>query len=278
VVGLKFGRKTMRKNALSPFFLSFNFKLFASVFSVFLFVSFVQSVLCSSPVWFSEGVYARYEFKTSLIWFYNDTYERSYSHVAYEWRCVSLEGDVAGLNVSVTFDHTVQISTLVYVNTEDRNVTLLDGSYLGKTWLWLPASPRQNETILLTDSKTAKIRIEGWMATPQGAQKSFYAINYPIGGGYDLDTGVLITSSFREEPTLRPLNIRDLGLSGSTSFVATNIDLGPREWLMDLLSAIPYTLPFIAFIVTFAFLLYKKQQKKKRKTALKAKQHKLPPK
>lgn len=276
MVGLKFGRKTMRKNALSPFFLSFNFKLFASVFSVFLFVSFVQAGLCSSPVWFSEGVYARYEFKTSFILFYNGTHERSYSHVAYEWRCVSLEGDVARLNVSVTFDRTVQISTLVYVNTEDRNVTSLDGTYLGKTWLWLPASPRQNETILLTDSKTTKICIGGWMATPQGAQKCFIAQNVSLGGGYDLDTGVVISPSFREEPALRALNIRDLG-GGSASFVATNIDLGPREWLMDLLSAIPYTLPFIAFIVTFAFLLHKRQKKKKRKTALKAKQHKRPP-
>lgn len=266
----------MRDNALSPFFLSFNSKLFVSVFSVFLFVSFVQSVLCSSPVWFREGVYARYEFKTSFILFYNGTHERSYSHVAYEWRCVSLEGDVAGLNVSVTFDRTVQISTLVYVNTEDRNVTLLDGTYLGKTCLWLPASPEQNEIILLTDSKTAKIRIGGWMATPQGAQKSFVAENISLGGGYDLDTGVLITSSFREEPTLRALNIQDLG--GVVSFVATNIDLGPREWLMELLSAIPYTLPFIAVIVTFAFLLHKRQKKKKRKTALKAKQQKRPPK
>jgi len=221
-------------------------------------------------VWLKEGVYARYEFESGGIIFSNGTWEHSDSHAVFEWRCVSFEGEMAKLNVSIRFDHTIQFSTHVYVNVETRNVTLLDGTYVGKNWLWLPANPSKNETLRLEDNTTIKVDTGGSAPTCQGTQKCFFIMNR--GTTYDLDTGILVSSGFTGEPILRALNISDI--TGVAYFAATNIDLGPREWLIDLLYAIPFTLPFIAFIIIFAFLLHKRQQKKKRKMALKTKQNK----
>lgn len=226
------------------------------------------------PAWLEESIYAKYEFESSSIHFINGTWIFSKSQTAFRWECISIKGNVAELNISVMSKgegQTIQLSTPVYVNMENRDVRLLDGTFIGKTFLWLPANPTYNKTVILTNNITAKVRVGGWMATCQGAQKSFWAENYTAGGGYDLDTGILIQSTLNREPTLLALGIMDLG--GVLSVTATNIDLGPREWLPEIIMLVPFFLPIIAFLIIFILLLRRRKQIKKRQTALRAKQY-----
>lgn len=241
--------------------LVFSLEMLTKVFSILLlFFLFFQPVLGVSPPWLKKEAYVKYEAKAAYIWFSDGTRTHERSLVAFKWECVNLEGNTAELNISVALNAAIQFSTRVYVNAENRSVTLLNGTYIGKTWLWLPANPAQNETIPLADNVTTRARVGGWMSTCQGAQKCFCVRV----GGYDLDTGIPIQPVFDGDPTLRALGISEIN---NLNIAAINIDLGPREWLMDLILAVPYMLPFIAFAVILIFLIRRRQQKKKRKMA-----------
>lgn len=216
--------------------------------------------LSVSPSWFKEGAYIEYRFSSGSIDFLNRTrLSPFFSETTFRWECTGIDGDIARLNVSIAFkgeSSTLKSSTLVCVNAENRDTKLLNGTYLGKTSLWKPANPAPNETV----------SVGGWIATCQGAQKCFWS-----GGGYDYDTGILLQSHFQGEATIRALNISDPGAFGVTSFAATNIDLGPREWLPEIVMAVPYMLPFIVFAAIFVFVFRRRQRTKRRKKALKSK-------
>lgn len=169
---------------------------------------------------------------------------------------MNVEGNRAEVNISISFNNT-KFTALVYVDTANRSVTLLNGTDVGTTYLWVPANPNPDE-----------VKILGTMATPQGQQKAFLEGN----GDYDLDTGVLIHSDFVDEPTLLAVGIVRPGFYGTSGiFSATNIDLGPREWLPEIIMAIPYVLPVVAFIIVLIFLFRKRQEKSRRQRALAAK-------
>jgi len=215
----------------------------------------IRSAEGSSPVWLKEGAYAKYELDSN--------------QATFRWACAKVEGNTAELNVTYTSSggaQTTRHSALVHVDTETRDVTLLNGTSVGKTLLWLPANPTQGKTIALSDKLTATVRIPGgWMLTPQGYQKMFMAENWTVdfSAEYDLDTGVLISLfSWSEEATLRALNMT-LG-PGSTKFVETNIDLGPREWWPEIGRALPILLPVVAFALIFIFLLYRLMKRRRR--------------
>jgi hypothetical protein len=218
---------------------------------------------CRSPVWLKEGVYFDYSSETADLVFSNGTRIISQCKAVLEWKCLNINVSKALLNVTLTFNYTIRYSTSLYVDVETENVILLNGTGLGKTFLWMPSDPYENQTLALTGSVTAKAHRIGWMATCQGAQKSFWARNMTASmwGGYDLDTGILIQSSFHNEPALLALGVSEIG--GAPTIAATNADLGPREWITEITMAITYLLPVLAIVTVSLAIYFKRRQKRK---------------
>jgi len=163
------------------------------------------------------------------------------------------------------------LSTLVYVNLDDRNVTLENGAYLGKTYLWLESTPFDGETLELTTGRTAVVAYKGSFGTPQGFQRIYVAENDRMGGYYALNSGVLIWSLFTDEPTLLALNISDPGYYGTSGITDTNIDLGPRDLMMDIIVLLPFALPIAVFVLVFALVVRQLRKRAKRKRILRRK-------
>lgn len=241
----------------------------------------MQSTVNPSPIWLKDGVYAKYRFKSGGLFFLNDTFI-NFPHQAqatFRWECVSVNGSVAELNVTITFmgkEREVRLSTLVHVNVENRDVTLLNGTLIGKTYLWLPANPEEGQTVILAgkppDEVVAKVSIGGSAKTPQGYQRVFdfdptevKVLNRSVlkHGIFDLDSGVMIQAGLRGEATLLALDIWDVGLKGTLEFSATNIDLGPREVWPDIVTALPIAVPLVVFGFTLIFLLRRRRKRRR---------------
>jgi len=205
-----------------------------------------------SPSWLKKGAYVKY----------------GSSSTAFRWECIDIDGNMAELNWSYSVNDTILRSAVVRIDIQNRTTYLSNGTYLGKTVLWLPADPVQDEMIEVSDNNSYKAEVRGWVFTIQGAQKIFYF--YRISGFWDLDTGILLEAD----------DDQAFAAAGFPSFqgfkiVETNIDLGPREWLPEIIYALPYLLPIIAFLVVFIFLLRRSQRKKKQREMLMSKQRKL---
>lgn len=215
-----------------------------------------------------KGAYARYEFESTTFIFSNGTwYKHGSQKVIFQWNCTDITQGNAELNVSLTYGQNM-LSTLIHVNVEDRNVTLANGAYVGKTFLWLSANPAEGENVEITDGKSANITYEGFMSTCEGFQNFYRAVDGFIGGSYDSDTGLLIQSDFAQEPALLALNISEPGYYGSSGITATNIDLGPAELLPQIVTMLPFVLPIVAFIVIFALIVRRWRNRTKRKKIL----------
>jgi len=219
----------------------------------------------ASPLWFRQGVYARYggvgsRSGMTVNWI-------PFSYDCFQWECLSLEGNIAVLNVSIIANQRILFLTCINVNIENRSVGFPNGTYIGKTWLWLPANPSPDEDLELTDNKSEKPQVTGWMDTCQGAQKCFIVEV----GGYDLDTGLAIQPHLINEPTILALGVYDIDGPVITS---TNIDLGPREWWVEIVRSLPIVIPIIGFVGILLFVRHKRQQKKKQRKALMEKQRK----
>jgi len=105
-----------------------------------------------APFWFERGVYAEYKFKTRVIIFLNRTcifFPDETAEASYRWECIDLKGNLAEIEVTLLFrigDIDIRsYATRLYVNIENRDVILLNGTLVGKTWLWLPANPKLHE-------------------------------------------------------------------------------------------------------------------------------------
>lgn len=235
----------------------------------------------ATPVWFKEGVYVEYGFESSGIVFSNRTLLsfNAPTDVSYRWECVSLEREVAKLNIMIIFgkgSSSIRLSTQLFVNIDNREVRLSNETLVGKTRLWLPAVPRMNEDVILgfcpPDAVVGKVIdvTGGYMETPQGAQKVFsvsgkgllWGRNVTVTGCYDLDTGVMIQASLESESTLISMGIWDPGLHGIVGLRATNIDLGPRELWPEILRFILCATPVGGFLLIF-ILVYRKRMKKR---------------
>jgi len=248
-------------------------KLFVALVALLSLLPIPQLAFGASPNWLTRGAYVRYETRlgsnteVGYVHFLNGTQTNEACFVVLQWECMNIEGDKALLDINVT--HTTKSNgvalyqTRVYVNTEDRGVTLLNGTYIGKTWLWLPRNPAQGEIIEVNDSTNATADVKGWMATCQGAQKSFWVYGF---GGYDLDTGVLLSPYLEGDSILQVLGILSIK---NLNVADTNIDLGPREWLPEIIMSLPYILIAVSIGVVF-FLVLRRRQKRSRTSQAKA--------
>lgn len=254
-------------------------RLFVIVAVVFSFLQIPQSVFGASPSWLTKGAYVRYETRlgsnteVGYVYFLNGTQTNEACFVVLQWECMDIEGNKAMLDINVT--HTTKskgvamYQTRVYVNTEDRDVTLLNETYIGKTWLWLPRNPAQGEIIEINDSTNATADVKGWMATCQGAQKSFWVYGF---GGYDLDTGILLSPYFEGDPILQALGILSIK---NLNIADTNINLGPREWLPEIIMSLPYVLIIASIGIIFLPVLRRRRKRSRSKRSPRVKENRL---
>lgn len=218
----------------------------------FLFVVMLSAnVVYSSPSWLKTGAYLRYED----------------SSVALEWKCTGLIGKIAEINVSLYRGDTQVLTAVVFVDTESRGAFLQNGTYLGNTTLWLVASPMNDQIITLNDGESCKVLYTGsHMVTIQGRQKGYFAEGMSTGGFYDFDTGILIYQDlYRVDPALSKIGFPSIS---GYPIVATNIDLGPRELLPEIIMAMPYLLIAVAIVTVPAFVYWKRRQKRRQKATL----------
>jgi hypothetical protein len=265
-------------------FFFFNRKQAKFLFILACITSLVVSkayITSAAPLWFENGVYAEYRFDTSSIDFLNGTFLSfgdEKANAVYRWECIDLEDVMAEINVSIIFekeDWDLKFSTMLNVNIENREVFLSNGTYVGKTSLWLPASPKLDDIVILGGTPSTDIlgRVtsisEGSMLTPKGFQLYFdvggKGIKDGIGvdpaGSWDLDTGVAIYPLLEGETTLLIFDITDPG--DGTEFYATNIDLGPKEWWPEFGNAIWNAMP-IWIIFSIIIVVYFRRRRKRR--------------
>lgn len=248
----------------------------------------VDSSQSEGPIWLNEGAYAKYALSPSRIGFLNNTFPfaKNESEVIYTWRCGDLNDIMAKLEISLeceTKNTTVNLSTIVYANILTNNIYFLNGTLIGRTWVWLLPYPIANEKIVLlnTPPNTLTGYVEGAAAnspryqdTPnQGVQKIFslkgngtldsHNIIY-FDVSYDFNTGILLAGyPTTYEPTFLALGVKSTILT-QVNLVDTNIDLGPAELSFTINAAIPYVAVIAAFsLITIGLCFANKQKKKK---------------
>jgi len=221
----------------------------------------VVHVVAARPAWLKEGVYMKYVAGDDIG---SSDWDAKDPEIVFTWRCISIAGENAELNLTFTWNITAYqtrtLNAVVFVNTENRSIALQNGTYLGETWLWLPANPKNGETINLTSKQTATADVSGWVTSCQGAQRTFVPrAGVADWGFYDLDTGIPTGPEFGGDPVFRAL-----GTEGCLMALAeTNVDLGPREWLMELILALPMLLPFIALGGVLVFVFHRRYRKRR---------------
>ena len=161
-----------RKN-MEVFFASF--LLFFLLFSTFLpltligCVSGLEYVSFEAPLWLEEGKYAKYISKASRIELVNWTslyIEDGEATAIFGWECLSVEGDVAKLNITLTwsgegtfamggpYDRVIgtgfkvfKWSKLVYVDLQKNAFIFPNGTLIGPLLFWLPPRLEKGTTL-----------------------------------------------------------------------------------------------------------------------------------
>jgi hypothetical protein len=161
---------------------------------------------------------------------------------------------------------------------------LLNGTFLGVTFLWSLPKLNTNEIVILwnkpPETVWGNVTINCMVYTPQGPQDA-YALHAEgeVSGKsvrierlYDYDTGLFVDGHIIDDIVFSAMGFNYLGLSGRLSFSATNIDLGSSPQQIALSSFVPIVV-FIAS--TFAvFLLIVNQRKKTKRNRRQARSRK----
>lgn len=269
----------------------------ASITVAFLSLSLFLQLICivansqsDSPGWIKSGTFAKYALSPSVLLFPNGSVmARSDNAIIYSWTCVDLNSTMAKLKVSVEYDtenSTIDMNTIVYTNTLTGDIFFSNGTLIGRTSLWVPSYPTQDEKLVLLNTPQDNLvgyvdgvgnRTMYYDTSIQGHQKVFTVI---VNGTFadqkidflalifDFNTGILLSgSSTFYEPTFVALGIKTFVLS-QLRLVDTNIDLGHAELSFAIREAIPYVALIAAFILITIGIYYTKK-KKKRKHSLK---------
>lgn len=152
-----------------------SFFLFFLLFPTFLpltmigCVSGLEYVSFEAPLWLEEGKYAKYISKASRIELVNWTslyIEDGEATAIFEWECLSVEGDVAKLNITLTWSgegtffmggayervigtgfKVFKWSKLVYVDLQKNAFIFPNGTLIGPLLLWLPPRLEKGTTL-----------------------------------------------------------------------------------------------------------------------------------
>jgi hypothetical protein len=245
-----------------------------------------------APTWLKKGAYAEYTSASGHMRIFNNTRSSGSDSVdfvdcVFRWECVDLNETTAKLKLTLTYTETErngkptgkedkQLTTEVYVNVLSRAVYLQNGTLIGTTHLWLPASLDPNTDIVMWDVPPDKITIKptdttSLGMTPQGKQNAFMLAAYGNGtisgmsvsfhGLWDLDTGVMISDYPRDtEPTYIALGIKRY--MAILLFADTNIDLGPGDNPLDLRTIITIIAVPVAFVTIFVAVYMRRRKKR----------------
>jgi hypothetical protein len=248
----------------------------------------VQSSSVFSPTWLKKGAYVKYSVsechieipKRRLIVVNGTEVVRNSTFLHFDigtfrWECFEVNETIANLKIILSCtkeNEKTKWEANVYVDIFSRATYLENGTLLGTTLLWLPASPEAGQEIVMYDMAPDKVTmtIEGGnerMQTPQGKQKTFTIAGMKKINGKnaifiascDFDTGLTIYGEFSHDPTITALNI--ISFNGQLEFADTNIDLGPTDDPTDVTTIFVIIAIPTAFIIIF-IAVYKRNIKK----------------
>ena len=224
-----------------------------------------------SPPWLKVGTYVEYEV-TVLV---NGAPKR-----VLRWECISLEGNVATLNISLParasypgFPSISPPSPILRILTDTREVIAENGSVMGKTYLWVPPFMKDNQEFLAEGTESDGIvctvnssKDSSVHTHCQGFQEVMYiqSVHSWKNMCFDIDRGILIMGDIPSAV------LGALGVGGSIDSASTihdtNIDLGPVYWRTTILTFLWQNLPWEILIVLFAttLLLYRRRRRKHR--------------
>jgi hypothetical protein len=271
-----------------------NLLLFSFLFVVLACPLFTHPVFCeSAPSWFKKGVFVELYFDGfPIIVEYGDVMGPAGAHIApypgfLRWEVLDFDGEVARMNISLMRDWSREPvrQAEFYVNVSTREVTLLNGTSVGKTYLWFPAhlkvgdlaqfyncAPQwRADDTLFYDSKSRTVLgiviMEETIRTCQGYQSAFwvesnfnmskiYGVNFappPVDADFDEDTGILVMGGQCEDGALRAMGIEEL--ISSCRIWDTNVDLGPHIITLDILGFFIVDYPFLTLSIAFVSLV-----------------------
>ncbi len=225
-----------------------------------------------SPPWLEVGTYVEYEVD---VW----TFPKG-GKATLRWECVSLEGNVATINVSHTATgyrpYEPPISpgfALIRVLTDTRELIDPNGTVIGKTYLWIPPFMKQGQNITLEGkSPNETIGTVYWeggscVKTCQGYQEvTLIRIQGKPSLDFDVNTGILIMGDL-PLAILEALGAQEY-IEGAYTIVDTNVDLGPQFLRAAILHALWDNLPIIIILVIFItvlLLLVRRRRKRRQK-------------
>jgi len=276
------------------------------IFSVF--VPIVTARDACAPSWLKEGVYVKYVGSEGEALVFDVTDPRFeglnylrrdqqfdvvlYSEVILMWKCVSVNATMA--KMQITFDciddgdYVLSRFGEAFVDLYTRAVYNVEGVFLGTTHLWAPADPHDGQEITIWESDFETITVPAlindmaWTTTIQGKQDLFLVLggenltingraNIRISGGYDLNTGICVQSTFRWDPLFAAVGISTCIFTRSTDnpyvFSDTNIDLGPERSVINWQQILPYVALVSAIILVAVALIVKRMQKNNKKNS-----------
>jgi len=282
------------------------FALLALLTSLCIFSAFIPIVTARdafAPSWLKEGAYVKYIGGNGQASIFDVTDPRFeginymqpdqqfdivyYSKVNFMWKCISVNATIAKMQITFDYvdddDYTMSRSGEAFVDLYTRAVYNVEGVFLGTTHLWAPADPYDGQEITIWASDTETITIPAsinemtWTTTIQGKQDCFWVLgeNIAINGQtnirlsilYDLNTGLGVMSTFRWDPLLAAVGVRDCvftqsGIDNPSVFSDTNIDLGPERSAINWQQILPYVALVSAIILVTAALIVKRMRKK----------------
>lgn len=203
-----------------------------------------------------------------------------------------INNSIASLKVNLTIGSFSSAKDLK-VDLLTRQVTLLDGTPLGQTTIWIqpcrvgdkiPLIWQGNSTIFGKASEAFSIdTIQGVqdafiLDVSEHQEKGYVGIFFnttltpleaqtikhfsPRINLYDSDTFIMISGRFNEDAILSAFNI--VSLSTSFKLVYTNIDLGPSNLLVALLRSIPYIILVTTILVVTVYFIFVRKKKSKK--------------
>jgi hypothetical protein len=224
-----------------------------------------------SPPWLEVGTYVEYEICVIAM---------NAPKSILRWECVSLEDNIAVLNVSTKaggYPGSPPISprsAILRIKTDTREVIAENGSNMGKTYLWVPPFMKDGQEFLAeeTESNGIVCRVESdggssVLTHCQGFQEVMWILSTQLGKlniDCDVDRGIFVGGNI-PSAVLDALNARN-SIGGAFTIHDTNIDLGPVYWRTAVLTFLGQNLPWIILIALFptALLLYRRRRRKQR--------------
>ena len=262
---------------------SYRNMMLATMFMLLVFIAYSSAAFSYDfpvevpPPWLKVGTYVEYDCITWTL----DVVRHEKPFVL-RWDCIALKGLVATLNISAYELPMGNISAVVDIVTNTRDLLNANGTVLGKACLWLPSNPKVGDRIVVSgkppNELNAEVRQSGGVSsiTCQGFQETYWALYSQgrifVSGDFDLDTGLIIELDWFDYTMT--LSVLELIEQGWIKFLrATNVDLGPRYWRTEILTflwnTMPIWLPSIIFVTTFVILVRKRRKRhhlKKAKT------------